>query len=65
MSSRSRGTPNGGMQSPAAPERGGVANECKRSCCWTPGFGHSTARDTVPKWHKEACHCHDKREDQR
>lgn len=30
---------------------------CKPSCCKTP-FGHSTARDHLPKWHKDACWCH-------
>lgn len=41
----------------------GVSDEpaklpCKASCCKTP-YGHSTARDAFPAWHRDACHCHD------
>lgn len=41
----------------------GVSDEpaklpCKASCCKTP-YGHSTARDGLPAWHRDACHCHD------
>jgi hypothetical protein len=30
---------------------------CKRGCCWSP-FGHSTVKDLLPPWHKDACKCH-------
>jgi len=38
--------------------REALVNPCKRSCCWTP-IGHSTVRDTIPAWNRNACHCHD------
>ena len=30
---------------------------CRPSCCKTP-YGHSTVRDSLPDYHKDACHCH-------
>lgn len=36
-----------------------ASDVCKRSCCWTPGFGHSTVRDHLLPTHPNACHCHD------
>jgi hypothetical protein len=46
------------------PEQGGDDGggfRCRRGCCWSP-FGHSTVRDRIPAWHKDACHCHDPKE---
>jgi hypothetical protein len=38
---------------------GRASSPCKRGCCWTPGFGHSTVRDVYPPSDPRACHCHD------
>lgn len=36
-----------------------TTQDCKPSCCKSP-YGHSTGRDQIPAWHKDACHCHDR-----
>jgi hypothetical protein len=43
------------------PRERGEGMPCKKSCCWSP-FGHSTVRDNIPAWHKDACHCHNPKE---
>lgn len=54
-------TANGGQSRFRASIHGGraVSSPCKRGCCWTPGFGHSTVRDIYPPTDPRACHCHD------
>lgn len=48
------------LSGPAPSGSQGAPEGCKASCCKSP-YGHSVVRDSFPKWHKEACHCHEKR----